>query len=386
MQNAHPVQVIAPELRIQVPAEQVAPRNGTSPLDSAIDLALETYRLPFDLAGGPVVRARLWKLGEQDHLLLIIVHHIVSDGWSGGVLFDELGKLYEAFATGEPSPLPELPAQYVDFSVWQREWLDRVLDKQLDYWKAQLADAPPTLDLPTDHPRPQNANFRGHLRSLVLERQLSQKIIAFAHAQDTTLFPVMLAALQTLMYRWTGQSDLVLGTVSANRNTAELEKLIGCFLNFLPLRGRLEASESSIALLEKAKKTALNAFAHQDCPFEKVVEAVNPDRAANVNPIYNVALLVQNYPAFAFRGDQIEARFLPLDTNVAFLDLRFIATESAGNITLECEANADLFDASTVDLLLTGYRDVLDQVVSEPGRTLGNIHIPHALLEQALVN
>src|SRR4051812_37405977 len=148
--QGQPVQVIAPELHIQLPAEEVAPKDGASPLESAIELALKEYRLPFDLAVGPVIRARLWKLAERDHLLLIVMHHIASDGWSGGVLFDELGKLYQAFAGRKPSPLTDLPVQYADFSAWQREWLDRVLDKQLEYWKAQLADAPPTLELPGD--------------------------------------------------------------------------------------------------------------------------------------------------------------------------------------------------------------------------------------------
>ncbi len=361
---------------------EIAPKSA-SPLDAALESALEEYRRPFNLATGPLLRAHLWNLGVDDHLLLIVMHHIVSDGWSGGVLFDELGKLYAAFALGQSSPLPELSIQYPDFAVWQREWMDRILDKQVGYWKEKLAGAPPTLELPTDRERPQSAGFRGHLVSLELSPELAQQVSTFSRTQGTTLFPIILAALQVLMFRWTGQSDLVLGTVNANRNTAELEKLIGCFLNFLALRARVDGSEDALALLAKDKRTVLDAFANQDCPFEKVVEAVNPERAANVNPIYNVALLVQNYPAFAFRDDQVEARFMPLDTKVAFLDLRFVVTESAGSIVLECEANAELFELSTADLLLAGFRDVLEQMVGEPARKLGEIRIPDALIKQA---
>ncbi|HEY4054832.1 MAG TPA: condensation domain-containing protein, partial [Terriglobales bacterium] len=382
-ESGQPVQVVAPELRIELPISEVVSENGVSALDAALELAVEEYRRPFDLATGPVLRVRLWKLGEDDHLLLIVMHHIVSDGWSGGVLFDEIGKLYAAFAQGQSSGLPELSIQYPDFTVWQREWMDRVLDKQVGHWKEKLAGAPPTLELPTDYERPQSTGVRGHMASSALSAELSQRVIAFAQDQKTTLFPVTLAALQALMYRWTGQSDLVLGTVNANRNTAELEKLIGCFLNFLALRERIDGSEGALPLLERDKKTVLEAFANQDCPFEKIVEAVNPERAANVNPIYNVALLMQNYPAFAFRSEQIEARFLPLDTKVAFLDLRFVVTESAGAIVLECEANAELFERSTADLLLAGFRDALDQMIAEPERKLDDIRIPDALTKQA---
>ena len=381
-ESGQPVQVVAPELRIGLPVTEIAPKSA-SPLDAALESALEEYRRPFNLATGPLLRAHLWNLGADDHLLLIVMHHIVSDGWSGGVLFDELGKLYAAFALGQSSPLPELSIQYPDFAVWQREWMDRILDKQVGYWKEKLAGAPPTLELPTDRERPQSAGFRGYLVSLELSPELAQQVSTFSRTQGTTLFPIILAALQVLMFRWTGQSDLVLGTVNANRNTAELEKLIGCFLNFLALRARVDGSEDALALLAKDKRTVLDAFANQDCPFEKVVEAVNPERAANVNPIYNVALLVQNYPAFAFRDDQVEARFMPLDTKVAFLDLRFVVTESAGSIVLECEANAELFELSTADLLLAGFRDVLEQMVGEPARKLGEIRIPDALIKQA---
>ena len=382
VENGEPVQVVSPSATIELVTAEISPQNGRSPLDLALSEAVDLYRLPFNLAVGPILRAHLWKLEENDHLLLLVVHHIASDGWSGGVLFEELGKIYDAFSKGQPSPLPELPIQYADYAVWENEALGPVANQQVEYWRTKLSGAPPQLDLPTDH-AVSSVSFRGHLRSLRLEPELANRVLAFAQAQGTTLFPITLAALQMLMYRWTGQSDLVLGTVGANRNAAELEKLIGCFLNFLALRERISGSDSIQQLIEKDKKAALEAFANQDCPFERVVETVNPDRAASSNPLYNVSLLVQNYPAFAFRGGQIEARFLPLDSHVAFLDIRFMVTESAGSLLLECECKADLFEPGTADLLLAGFHDVLAQMVSQPSLRLDQVKLPLELSKQA---
>jgi len=382
-ESGEPIQVIAPKLRITLPLSEVPSDTHAPGEPAALNLALDEYRRPFDLRTGPLVRARLWKLSEHDHFLLLVMHHIVSDGWSGGVLFDELGVLYQAFSAGKPSPLPELPIQYADFAVWQRAWLERALEQHIDYWRNRLKGAPPRLELPGDRPRPQAASFRGHLGALRLAPELAERLTAFSQAQGATLFSTVLAALEVLLYRWTGQRDLVLGIVSANRNLAELEKLIGCFINFLALRECVQGAEQASDLLARGKTNVLEAYAHQDCPFEKVVEAVNPERVSNLNPLYNVALLVQNYPTFAFRGDQLEARFLSLDTQVAFLDLRFMVTESAGSILLECEGNAELFDRSTIDLLLAGYRDVLAQIIDQPSVKLDEVQIPDALARQA---
>ena len=381
VEEGSPVQIVAPELKIELPATDVS--FSASPLEAAMAEVLAEYKKPFDLSKGSVLRAHLWRLGEDDHVLLIVMHHIVSDGWSGGILFSELGASYEAFIGGRPSPLPELPIQYADFAIWEKEWLARSGEKQLDYWRSRLAGAPSSIEVPTDHARPETGSFRGSLTSLHVETQLAREVIAFAKSQGVTLFPVMLSALQALMYRWTGQSDMVLGTVSANRSSAETEKLIGGFMNFLALRQKVHGDESVQALLGNSKQTTLEAFSNQDCPFEKVVEAVNPERAAGPNPLYNVQLQVQNFPAFAFRAGRIEARFLPLDVQVAFLDLRFVITESEGNITLECESNADVFDRSTADLLLAGYRDVLAQMVQAAGTKLDAVRIPDALTAQA---
>ncbi|HZP16397.1 MAG TPA: condensation domain-containing protein, partial [Terriglobales bacterium] len=183
VESGEPVQIIAPEVRISLTVGEVPERSGMTPLEVATELALEEYRRPFDLSAGPVLRARLWKLTEEDHLLLLVMHHIVSDGWSGGVLFEELGALYQAFSAGQSSPLPELPIQYSDFAVWQRAWLERVLDKEIAFWRNRLAGAPPMLELPTDRPRPSQASFRGHTGSLMLPADLTRRIAAFAKAQ-----------------------------------------------------------------------------------------------------------------------------------------------------------------------------------------------------------
>ncbi|MBV8892783.1 MAG: hypothetical protein JO266_12580, partial [Acidobacteria bacterium] len=382
-ESGQPVEIVARSLTIPLPVSEVAARDGKAPLDVALGQAIQEYRRPFELDTGPLLRAHLWKIAEEEHLLLLVMHHIVSDGWSGGILFQELGAVYEAFCAGRQSPLPELPVQYVDFAVWQRAAMERLVDQDLAYWRERLAGAPTTLELPTDHPRPREASFRGRLRSLLLSERLSRRVLAFGPAQGATLFTVMLVGLEILLQRWTGQEDLVLGTVTANRNTREIEKLIGCFMNFLALREHVDGQECALSLLNRAKATVLEAFAHQDCPFEKVVETVNPQRASDVNPLYNVALLLQNYPGLAFQSSGIEARLIPLDIQVAFLDIRFIATATQAGILLEAECKADLFDEPTVDLLLTAYRDVLEQLVTEPERKIADFRIPESLTRQA---
>jgi amino acid adenylation domain-containing protein len=382
--SAEPVQKIAPALNLSLPVSDLSGLGAPGCLNEATGRALEVYRRPFDLTAGPLIRAELWRLEEEDHVLLVVMHHIISDGWSLGLFFDELGALYQAFLSSQPSPLTDLPIQYADFAVWQRERMqDTALEKELTFWRDHLAGAPAILELPCDRPRPKIACFRGKTSSLLLTRSLSGEITSFARKCGVTLFPAMLAALKILLFRWSGERDLVVGTVSANRNCTEVEKLLGCFLNFLALRDQLTGQESAKELLGRINKTVLGALSHQECPFEKVVEAVNPQRLLNANPLYNISLMMQNFPDIAFRVEPLEARFLQLDPGVAFLDLRFIATETAGGILLECEFNAELFENRTIDWLLQGYQDVLRQIVERPDTKVSAFSLPDALITQA---
>jgi amino acid adenylation domain-containing protein/FkbH-like protein len=379
-----PWQQIAPELTIELQVtdlSQVAAALRDREIQTRV---LEFGQKPFDLARGPLLRAQLLRFSEIEHVLALAMHHIISDGWTGGVLFRELGEFYQAHLRGDEHPLPELAVQYADYASWQREWMQGpVLENELKFWRKHLEGAPPSLELPTNRARPEEPNFDGGTRVVTLGEDISSRLKSLCQAEGTTLFPAMLATLNILIARWSGQHDQIIGTVSANRDQTEIENLIGCFMNFLPLRTRVDEQESAVDLLRRTKQSVFEGFAHQNCPFEKIIEAVRPQRSMNANPLYNVALLVQNYPEIAFRTDDLEARLLTLEHGVAFLDLRFVGEEKAGGISIECEYNEDLFEAETVEELLRGYVSVIEQLIANPETAVGKIAIPQSLLEQA---
>ena len=385
-QVEQPVQKVAEQLHVALPITDLSALETSKQESEIRRLGLEEYRKPFDLAAGPLIRARLIRLSESDHVLVLVMHHIVSDGWTGGLLFEELGALYASQVSGTVSQLPELAIQYADYSTWQREWIKGpVLDNALAFWREHLDGAPAVLELPFDRPRAERSNYRGRKTSLLLSQTLSEELKSFSQQHAMTMFATMMAGLKILLYRWGGQEDLVVGTVSANRNQVEVEKLIGCFMNFLVLRDTISADNSGDDFLLNVNQTILAGFGHQECPFEKLIEALNPQRAMNVNPLYNVALLMQNFPEMAFRTPTLEARFIDLETEVAFLDLRYVASETASGIHIECEYNSDLFDAETVEQTLKGYRSVLEQLVRQPQTKLADFQIPEALTAQARV-
>src|SRR5581483_727341 len=360
-----PFQHIAPGAALSLAISDIAGYDSNE-IDAEIQRrAIEEIRRPFDLKTGPLIRGLVLRLSEDDHVLVLTLHHIVSDGWTSGILFDELGSLYQSASTNAPVPLPELPLQYSDYAAWQRKYMqgDR-LARELEYWSGRMEGAPSSIELPTDHARPEVASYRGRRVGIAIPKDLSDEAKAFSQRHNMTLFPVLLGALKVLLFHWTGQSDLVVGTVSANRNLTEIEKLVGCFMNFLPLRDMITGHATANEIITQVNQTVVEAYAHQDLPFEKLVEALNPQRSLNINPIYNVALLMQSFPEIAFRSDSLEARFLNLDTEVAFLDLRFLATERPTGIWLECEYATDLFNPETIEQLLVAYQSILEQVLA----------------------
>ncbi|HET6345942.1 MAG TPA: condensation domain-containing protein, partial [Myxococcota bacterium] len=239
----------------------------------AQELAQATAQEPFDLARGPLLRAELVRLAEDEHLLVLVLHHIVSDGWSTGILVRELTALYQAFSTGASSPLAELPIQYADYAVWQREWLQgAVLEEQLAYWREQLGGELSVLELPTDRPRPPVQSYRGGQHSFTLTEELSYKLRELSRSEGVTLYMLLLAGFQALLNRYSGQEEVFVGTDVANRQRAEVEGLIGFFVNMLVLRGDLSGDPSYLELLARVRERALGAYAHQDVPFEKLVE------------------------------------------------------------------------------------------------------------------
>ncbi|HEX8349346.1 MAG TPA: condensation domain-containing protein, partial [Hymenobacter sp.] len=286
MVSGETIQVIAPVKALTLQLVDLRDLPEATQEASVERLATESAQQPFDLAIGPLLRAKLLHLNEAEHVLLLTMHHIVSDGWSMGVMIRELAALYEAFSTGKPSPLPQLPIQYADFAHWQRQWLQgEVLAAQLSYWQQQLAGAQTVLELPTDRPRPTVQTFRGATQFLALPEPLSQKLKSLSQRSGVTLFMTILAAFQTLLYRYTGQEDICIGSPIANRNRSETEGLIGFFVNTLVLRTDMSENPSFQELLGRVREVALGAYAHQDLPFEQLVEALQPERNLSHHPL-----------------------------------------------------------------------------------------------------
>jgi non-ribosomal peptide synthetase component F len=263
----------------------------------------------FELSRGPLFRAKLIRSGESEHVVLATMHHIVSDGWSIGVLIREVVALYEAFSAGRPSPLPELPVQYADYAIWQRSWLQgETLERQLGYWKAHLKGAPAALDLPTDRVRPAVASFAGGAAHFTLSRKLSARLSELARREGITLYMVLLAAYQVLLKRYSGQDDIVVGSPIAGRSHRELEGLIGFFVNTLALRTDLSGDPPFRELLTRVREAALGAYAHQDLPFEKLVEELQPVRDLSRQPLFQTTFALQNMPQEALELSSLTLR------------------------------------------------------------------------------
>jgi hypothetical protein len=296
-QEGGAVQLIAPFLDVSLP---VVDLQKLSEVEREIEiqrLTEEESQWRFVLERGPLFRASLWRLGKERHILSLTVHHIVADGWSMRVLFRELGLLYEAFSAGKPSPLSELPVQYADFAVWQRQWLQgEELERLLSYWRDHLGGSLPVMELPTDHPRPAVQTFRGARQSVVLSRALSGFLRDLSRREGVTLFMVLLAAFKVLLHRYAGQAGIVVGTADAGRNRTEVEGLIGFFVNALVLRTDLSGNPTFRELLARVREVCLGAYAHQELPFERLVEELQPERDLSRTPLFQVLFNMHNLP------------------------------------------------------------------------------------------
>ncbi|PYP84412.1 MAG: non-ribosomal peptide synthetase [Candidatus Angelobacter sp. Gp1-AA117] len=323
---------------------------------------LQQARLPFDLATGPLIRACLLELGKQDHVLLVVMHHIISDGWSLGVMLREINALYEAFSRGAASPLPPLAIQYADYSEWQREWLQgEVLERQLDYWRKQLAGHE-ALNLPTDRPHSARPTLAGAMETSRLPEPLLSKLKLFSYQQGTTLFMTLLAGFEVLLYRYTGQTDISVGSAIANRSRQELESLIGFFVNTLVLRTQFTEDSSVAELLQRVRDVSLQAYAHQDIPFERMVEALDPVRELGRTPFFQVLFALQNAPLPTVAWDGLEATASILETGTAKFDLFLSAREEDGELELSLEYRTELFNPERMKRLLQHYRTLLEGI------------------------
>ncbi|HEX8559851.1 MAG TPA: amino acid adenylation domain-containing protein, partial [Pyrinomonadaceae bacterium] len=370
--DEQPVQLVSAAAQTLTPAlMDLSALPATEREAEAARLAEEEVGRPFDLGAGPLLRALLLRLGAEEHVLLLTAHHIISDGWSQGVLIGELGVLYEAFAAGRESPLPPLPIQYADFAEWQRGWLQgEELERQLAYWRGRLAGAPPSLELPTDRARPPAQSFNGARESFALSRELSSRLAELSLREDATLYMTLLAAFKVLLSRCAGQSDIVVGTPVANRGREELEGLVGFFVNTLALRTDLSGDPTFLELLGRVREVCLGAYAHQDAPFEMLVEELRPVRDASRNPLFQVMFALQNTPEPAFGQSELVASPFEVKTGRAQFDLTLDAAEADGQIQCSLVYNTDLFDARTVRLMAERFRVLLEGVAADAGRAI----------------
>ncbi|MGZ4113381.1 MAG: condensation domain-containing protein, partial [Tumebacillaceae bacterium] len=347
--NGQPMQKIASSLEVQVRHVDLTHLAEAEQEVEAQRVMRDEAASPFDLAQGPLFRTMVIKLSEQSHLLVLNTHHIVSDGWSQGVFARELVALYEAFAKGSPSPLDSLPVQYVDYANWQKHWLQPdVLAPQADYWKRKLAGELPVLQLPTDRPRPAAQTFNGAKQTFVLSPQLSKDVKSFSQREGVTPFMTLLAAYNTLLSRYSGQEDILVGAAIANRQQAELEAMIGFFVNMLVMRTDLSGNPTFRELLGRVRQTALEAYAHQDLPFEQLVDELQMERSVAHSQLFQAAFSFVNVPQSRTELSGLSLEFMEIDHQAAQFDITLFMEEADGVLIGRFEYNTDLFDASTI--------------------------------------
>ncbi|MEG3925207.1 MULTISPECIES: amino acid adenylation domain-containing protein [unclassified Microcoleus] len=390
--SGQPVQRIAAAFHLPINVVDLRNLPKESRQTEANRLTAQEAQRSFNLSNDLLLRVTLLQLDDAEYLLMLNMHHIVSDGWSIGVLIQELGALYTAFASEKPSPLPALSIQYADFAKWQREWLQgEVLETQLAYWRQQL-NGISMLNLSADRPRPAIQSYRGKRQFLQLPKQLSEALETLSQREGVTLFMTMLAAFKTLLYHYAQQEDIVVGSPIANRNRSEIEALIGFFVNSLVLRTDLSGNPTFRELLNRVKEVALGAYAHQDLPFEKLVEELHPDRALNQNPLFQVAFALQNAPGNQLELPELTLSPQQLDVGTARFDLEFHLWERSPNSSGSNQSpsnklwvdssegisgmviySADLFDEATITRMIEHFQTLLESIVTNPEQRIATM-------------
>lgn len=380
MADGRPAQFVGPPPDLAIELLDLSELAESDRESRMLELAEEEARKPFDLTRAPLLRASLVRLGPEEHVLLLTVHHIVSDGWSQGVMVREVGKLYQAFSEGKESPLEELPVQYADFAQWRRNWLTGdVLDQQLAYWRRQLAGDLPALDLPTDRPRPEVQSFRGATLTTTLRPGLSDALGVVCRREGVTLFMLLLAAFKALLFRYTGQDEIVIGAPIANRNNVETENLIGFFVNTLVLRTDLSGDPHFPELLARVRKVTLEAYAHQDLPFEVLVEDLQPERRLSRNPLFQVMFQLENTPKEELPLPGLTLSPVGVAGVASQFDLSVDVVESEGGLGVTAEYSTDLFEAETIRTLLKRWEILLESIAAAPDQRLSEL----PLMDQA---
>lgn len=366
-----PIQHVHPPVAWDIPMEDLRewPRSRQEVMVRS--QCIEELDRPFDLREGPLLRTRLLRLGDESFVLLCTMHHIASDGWSTAVLTRELSTLYAELSCGREPSLPPLAIQYADYAIWQRSWLSgAVLDAHLAYWKERLAGAPPAIDLRIDRPRPPVRSHRGAALPVSIGSELSTELHALCRRERVTMFMTLLAAFQTLLYRYTGQEDLVIGSPIANRTRAETEGLIGFFVNTLVLRTTLSGQWTFLELLEHVREVTLGAYAHQELPFEYLVEELSPARDLSRSPLFQVAFVLQNTPSSPPRASDLSIRPRTIESTMTKFDLTLFVTEIDGVVEATLEYSTDLFDEETIARMAGHFVVLLEGIVAEPSTRL----------------
>ena len=374
--NGAPVQVISDNLSVDLKIIDLS-RVAVDPLETEIQRLLnEEARCPFNLSSDLMLRATLLKVKPEGHVLQLVMHHIASDGWSMGVLFREVFALYEAFSNDCPSPLPDLPIQYADFAVWQKEWLrGEVLDAQVNYWKKQLAGVPELLEFPTDRPRPAVQSYHGAWESVSFSETESEAIRSLSRREGTTLFMTLLTVFKILLHRYTEQNDIVVGSSTAGRNCVEIEGLIGFFVNMLVLRTDLSGDPTFRELLGRVRETALGAYAHQDLPFEKLVEELQPKRALDHHPLFQVAFDLESGTSRTLNLAGLTTFPIPVQDGVAKFDLTLFMADTGKALGATLEYNTDLFDRTTIRRMLGHLQTLLHAILANPDEKISRLEI-----------
>jgi amino acid adenylation domain-containing protein len=368
--DSYPVQAIAASCGITLAVVDLQSLSEKEQSVKVQQLVLETAQQPFDLANEPLLRASLLRLDEKCHILLLVMHHIVCDGWSMGILLRELYALYAGFAQGVPTSLPELPIQYADFAYWQHQWLQgQVLETNLSYWKQQLANLT-TLELPTDYPRPALQTFRGKRQNLELSKDLSEDIKALSRSEGTTLFMTLMAAFNTLLHCYAGQDDIAIGTDIANRNRVETEGVIGFFVNQLVIRTDLSGNPTFRNLLGRVRQVTMDAYDHQDMPFDQLVATLNPERDLRRTPLFQSKFVLQNAPMPTMELEDLTLKVLEIEDDTAKFDLLLTLWETEQGLTGNLEFSTDLFNTDTISRMIADFETILRAVIAQPNTTL----------------
>ncbi len=379
LQGEQPVQVIAPALTVPLPIVDLRDQPAAAQERRVQELALAAAQQPFDLERGPLLRATLLRRTDEDHVLLLMMHHIVADGWSIAVLIREVATYYPAYrgaggkgeGTSPLPPLPPLPVQFADYALWQRQWLQgETLEHQRAYWKERLSGYLPTIELPVALPRPTTLSFQGAQHTLAIPKPLTAALADLSRREHVTMFMTLLAAFAALLYRYTGEEDIVVGSPIANRTQPEIEGLIGFFVNMLALRIDLAGNPSFRALLRRVRETCLEAYAYQDMPFDQVVEAVQPWQNASRMPLFNVVLVLQNVALPPLELPDLAIELLEVETNTAKYDLTLTLTETPAGLRGALEYRTDLFDAMTIARLLEHFQTLLTAAAADPDRPI----------------